>query len=487
MVRAAAVTLVAGLFATAPLHNSTVSIPVAMQAAGGCAGYPGKWGDATNDGLVNIVDAQQIARYSVALSVANPVAVSARGDVTADAIVNIVDAQQIARYSVGLGAAARVATDMAAPTASTVSLSPSGSQTVSAGGTLQLTATPRDAANNDISACSGINWTTNNQAVATVSATGLVSALVAGNATITARSVTNSAALATVSITVPSAATVLFTETFENTSFTSRGWYDAATPLLSTTDKFAGNSAGQWRFLQGAQIPSAGMAMRHKFTPTSSVYLSMYIKYSANWVGSGRSYQPHEFHFLSSLDADYAGPGHNWMTAYVEHSYQNGGRPLMAIQDNKSINTTFGSNLPLDLRLLTEDRSVAGCNGPVETGLTSTCFALPGATPPWYNFKQILGPVAFQPNPGTGYKNDWNFIEAYFQMNTVVGGVALPNGVMQYWFNGQLIIDKRDVLFRTGARASLQFGQFLIAPYIGDGSPADQSMYIDNLTVATGR
>ncbi|PYP69160.1 MAG: hypothetical protein DMD41_17285, partial [Gemmatimonadetes bacterium] len=45
---------------------------------------------------------------------------------------------------------------------------------------------------------------------------------------------------------------------------------------------------------------------------------------------------------------------------------------------------------------------------------------------------------------------------------------------------------RHDILFRTGARPSINFHQFLIAPYIGDGSPADQYMWVDNLTVATG-
>jgi hypothetical protein len=58
---------------------------------------------------------------------------------------------------------------------------------------------------------------------------------------------------------------------------------------------------------------------------------------------------------------------------------------------------------------------------------------------------------------------------------------------MQYWFNGQLIIDRHDILFRTGARPAVQFNQFLLTPYIGDGSPVDQSMWIDNLRVGTAR
>jgi hypothetical protein len=105
----------------------------------------------------------------------------------------------------------------------------------------------------------------------------------------------------------------------------------------------------------------------------------------------------------------------------------------------------------------------------------------------WYNAKQITGPVVFQPNPGPGYKNNWNFVEAYFQLNTIVNGIGQADGVMQYWFNGALIIDRHDILFRTGAHPTLQFNQFLIAPYIGDGSPIDQSMWVDNLRIATGR
>ena len=33
----------------------------------------------------------------------------------------------------------------------------------------------------------------------------------------------------------------------------------------------------------------------------------------------------------------------------------------------------------------------------------------------------------------------------------------------------------------------MQFNQLIIAPYIGDGSPVTQTMWIDNLTVGTGK
>src|SRR2546425_4445140 len=41
---------------------------------------------------------------------------------------------------------------------------------------------------------------------------------------------------------------------------------------------------------------------------------------------------------------------------------------------------------------------------------------------------------------------------------------------------------RHDIRWRTGARATIQFHQFLIAPYIGNGgSPVDQYLWVDDL------
>jgi hypothetical protein len=45
------------------------------------------------------------------------------------------------------------------------------------------------------------------------------------------------------------------------------------------------------------------------------------------------------------------------------------------------------------------------------------------------------------------------------------------DGVAQLWVDGVLYIDRHDLEFRTGAHPTLQFNQFVMAPYIGDGSP----------------
>jgi uncharacterized protein YjdB len=369
-----------------------------------------------------------------------------------------------------------------APVVTTVTVAPTSASVV-AGATTTLVATVKDQ-NGSVMTGQIVTWSTNNAAAATVNSSGVVTGVAAGSATITA---TSSGKTGTSSITVTAVsggATLLFQENFEDANLASRGWYDNTSAQLSTVEHIAGsNSSSQYHFLAGATSPTVGGAQRHKFTPTNSLYISYYVKYSANWVGSGQTYHPHEFYALSTLDGDYDGPSANYMTLYLEHNYQNGGKPVMSMQDNLSINYNQGS-LPNNLVGVTETRSTGGCNGMTETNMYSECFSV-GST--WYNLKQLSGPVVFQPNAGPGYKNDWNFVEAYFQLNTVVNGIGQADGVMQYWFNGTLIIDRHDILFRTGAHPTLQFSQFLIAPYIGDGSPVDQSMFVDNLRVATGR
>lgn len=373
------------------------------------------------------------------------------------------------------------------PVVTTVTVSPPSASVV-AGNTVTLSASVKDQQGNVMTG-QAVNWSSNNTAAATVNSSGVVTGVAAGSATITA---TSSGKSGTSAITVtappppppPGTGTLLFQENFEDANLASRGWYDNTSAVLSTTEHISGSTASaQYRFLQGATIPTSGNAQRHKFTPTSSVYISFYVKYSANWVGSQQAYHPHEFYFMSTLDGDYDGPAFANLTLYLEHNYQNGGKPVMMMQDNKVINTSMGA-LPNNLVGVTENRSTSGCNGLAEANLDITsCYN----APPWANAKGLMGPVTFKPTAGAGYKADWNFVEAYYQLNTVVNGIGQADGVMQYWFNGTLVIDRHDILYRTGQHSTIQFSQFLIAPYIGDGSPVDQSMYIDNLRIATGR
>src|SRR2546428_829023 len=76
------------------------------------------------------------------------------------------------------------------------------------GGSVQLTATPKDANGNPLSG-RAVSWTTSNSAVATVSAGGLVTGLVVGSATITATSEGQSGTAAVTVSTVPVASVVV--------------------------------------------------------------------------------------------------------------------------------------------------------------------------------------------------------------------------------------------------------------------------------------
>ena len=284
--------------------------------------------------------------------------------------------------------------------------------------------------------------------------------------------------------------TILLQETFENTAFAARGWYDNTAYSITTAEHIPGStSALQIHYPVGGGY--LGAAMRHSFTATPSVYISYWVKYSDNWVGSGRLSHPHEYEILSDMDGATSALSQTWLGLYLEQNYQNGGIPRMSIQDNNEITTSYGTP-PINLIGVTENRSTCGCNGQLETTssvggshLVWSCYN----APPWYNAKEInANQVWFQPTPGPGYKGNWNYIEAYYQLNSIVGGVAQDDGVMQYWFNGTLAIDRHDIQYRTSARPNIQFNQFDITPYIGgSGSPVDQYMWVDNLTVATAR
>ena len=280
----------------------------------------------------------------------------------------------------------------------------------------------------------------------------------------------------------PPSATVLLQETFEDASFASRGWYDNTAMVTTTAQHITGSTrALEVHFPAGATTPTWGGAARRAFPATETVYLSYWVKYSTNWVGSGHTYHPHEFLLLTNEDDPWVGPSFTHLTAYVEHNYQNGGIPVLQLQDGMNIDQ---SRIGQDLTTVTENRAAAGCNGNKD-GYPTGCYILGGA---YTNEKKFVASRAyFLPSPGLGYKGDWHFVEAYFQLNAIQNGKGVANGIVRYWFDGQLAIDRNNVLLRTGAHPTMKFNQLLVAPYIGDGSPVDQTMWVDDLTVGTGR
>jgi len=269
----------------------------------------------------------------------------------------------------------------------------------------------------------------------------------------------------------PPSQPVFFHEGFETPDLSGHGWYGATRPLLSTEHAGAGGGSIEYRFAAGATKPTEGSPLRRKFPPSDSIYFSCDVKYSGNWVGSQKPYHPHQFHVLTTLDDDWAGLSFTHLTVYVE---ENGGTPLVAIQDGRNVDQ---AHIGTNLTAATERRSVAGCNGSSD-GYPDNCYR---AAEGFVNEKKWRAPSKYFAD------SRWHFVEAYIKLNTVAQGKGVNDGIVQYWFDRQLVIDHHDVLLRTGANATMQFSQFVLAPYIGDGSPVAQSMWIGNLAVAGSR
>lgn len=276
-----------------------------------------------------------------------------------------------------------------------------------------------------------------------------------------------------------SSAATLFQENFEDGSFSVRGWYDNASPKLSSIEHVANSTKSlEFHFAKGAVTPDlAATSMRKKFSETDSVYISYYIKHSTSWVGSGVAYHPHMFYLLSNLEGDWSGLIPTHMTAYVE---ENGGNSVVAIQDSLNVNL---ANVGNNLTATTENRAIAGCNGDSDGYGNGDCYASGSGYAngkPWKSSS-----VLFSSTAGTYYKNDWHLVETYIKLNSIVNGKGVNDGIIQQWYDGKPVMNYTNVAFRTAQNPNLKFNQFLIGPYIGVGSPVDQTFWVDNLVVAT--
>ena len=125
-----------------PIASAPARFP---RATTGCTLLEGRWGDVNGD------------------SISTPMG---------DGTVNIIDAQQIARYSVGLTAAARISTAVSVPPAITLVVVGPARKGVSVGGTVNLTAEPRDISGTPQTDCVTLTWASSDTAIARVGDNG---------------------------------------------------------------------------------------------------------------------------------------------------------------------------------------------------------------------------------------------------------------------------------------------------------------------------
>lgn len=159
---------------------------VVVRPVAACVAPPGNWGDVNDDAQVNIIDAQQIARRSIALSVLKPAVVTVQGDVNGDSTVDIIDAQQVARASIGLSAPARVGTPVfVIPPVFAVQVSTLPGA-LGIGEAVPLIASPRASTGLALDGCVPVTWSSTTPTIAGVDSTGTVSGFDVGSTTVTA-------------------------------------------------------------------------------------------------------------------------------------------------------------------------------------------------------------------------------------------------------------------------------------------------------------
>lgn len=285
---------------------------------------------------------------------------------------------------------------------------------------------------------------------------------------------------------------VLFEESFDDARLEDRGWYDLpGPPSISAATHAPGSAAAlECRFEPGGTGCVPRTTMRRLFDGVDELFVRYHVRYSDGWQGSGRPYHPHELYFLTDADDRWAGPSYTHLTIYVE---QVDLIPRVGLQDAANVDprcilrnddSTVGCNgggiRDFDFG---ENRSVAACNGLVGPVALRDCYALGGDQ--WYSSR--TWPAA-DARLGTATGNGgWHRVEAYVALNSVRDGRGIPDGAIRLWVDGDLAVSVDSVLFRTAEHADTKINQVLFAPYIGDGSPSAQTMWIDQLTVARGR
>ena len=279
--------------------------------------------------------------------------------------------------------------------------------------------------------------------------------------------------------TTGSSVTNLLTETFADSNFSSRGWYDNTSfGVLATSGCYPASTCLEWDWAASGVYPTnvAG-SMRHALSaPSNTLYVKYYMKTSSNWVGSGYAYDPHTLMLLSTYDATYEGPAYAYLCTMLEMN-GNPNHANFGIQDSELINTSYGTP-PISLVGVTENRAVGGCNGnPGAVGTGINCYESGGY---WYNGRMFLDTTALS-------NNVWHEIEYYLQMNTIVGGVSQANGIFQLWVDGVQTQNITNMVYLTDEEPTKEWNQFLFGPYFGNGSPIAQSMWIGYLEIDTAR
>lgn len=239
----------------------------------------------------------------------------------------------------------------------------------------------------------------------------------------------------------------LFTESFEDDQLPKRGWYDGT--KLKLVDGGVRGKCVEYHWPKGGTTPDTSSGMRHLFEPTETVYLKAHIKLSKGWGWTGRDYHPHLMHFMTTENGQWHGPAASHLTVYIEPQE---GKLRLAAQDIQN-----------------KDKPRGLTQGPIKGGYNGRMF---DSAKPLFT------------------EDRWHCVEALYTLNSLDLKADKPNadGVVRGWVDGELVIDRTDVVLRSTDFPRMRFNQFLLTPYFGPGLlPHEQTLWIDELIVGTAR
>ncbi len=243
--------------------------------------------------------------------------------------------------------------------------------------------------------------------------------------------------------------TTLFSESFDDAELLKRSWYDGSNFKIVSDGAYAGKGCIEYRWKDKTTKPHTSSGVRHPLKATDELYIRYYIRLSADWGWSGRSYHPHLTHFLTTENGKWHGPARSHLTLYIEPV---NGKLRLGATDMQNVNMPHG---------LTQGPLRGGYNGKL------------------YDSKKVV------------FNDDkWHCIEAQFKLNTLdmENEKANRDGVIRGWFDGKLVIEHTDIVFRTTDFPKMKWNQFLLTPYFGPGLlPHAQALWIDELVVGTKR
>jgi hypothetical protein len=363
--------------------------------------------------------------------------VSSTGVVRAKAAGN---ASVIATRNNRSGSAGISVTQPVASTAPVASVSVSlASNNLIVGGSTQATATTRDASNNVLTG-RAVTWSSGSATIASVSGSGLVTAVAAGTTNIVASSegqsgnasltVSSPPPPGSITSNEPAGMTVLTERAFSalnEDGWTNTGSSDYKIVADATAPKSPSN-VGQIRFPAGFGSGNAPAVLEKVWSGTQkTLYVSFWVKLSSNWVGNAAGVNK-IFHF--------------WI----------GGSNRLVL-NARGVGTG---------KLLTEvELQGIKAGGNYDAGTTAL-------------FTANLGPT------GELVRNQWLHWEAVFIGNS--SGIA--NGSVDWWVNGTKVGHYGGLQFVSGAG---YWEEMEWSPtYGGSGGvvPADQYQWIDHIYVS---